>query len=281
MTEQTYAHDAHCDTDHEAGPEPCPPPRDAEALAGAVAMAYVHSNEVAYSWHHSVIELMGWDFANHGRIVRGGFISIRYGTDGLVEARNKAVATFLHEGRADWLFWLDTDMGFAADALDRLMAVADPDDRPIVGGLCFSQRELTSDDMGGWRCSATPTVFDWAHIDDQMGFAVRWEYPDNTAIRVAGTGSACILIHRSAFERIDEKFGPVWYDRVPNTSTGQVVSEDLAFCMRAGTLDIPVHVHTGVKTTHQKALWLAEDDYLRQRALDAAIKKDLGRKQQS
>jgi hypothetical protein len=276
---QTYAHDAHCNTDHKAGPEPCPQPRDAAApdMAGAVALAYVHSNEVAYSWHHSLIELMGWDFVNHGRIVRGGFVAIRYGTDGLVEARNKAVAIFLHEKQAEWLLWLDTDMGFAPETLDGLIAVADPLERPIVGGLCFSQREHTSDDMGGWRCTATPTVFDWAHIDEQMGFAVRWDYPDNTAIRVAGTGSACILIHRSVFERIEEKFGPVWYDRVPNTSTGQVVSEDLAFCMRAGTLDIPVHVHTGVKTTHQKALWLAEDDYLRQRALDAAIRKDLDR----
>jgi hypothetical protein len=248
-------------------------------MAGAVALAYVHSNDVAYSWHHSLVELMGWDFANHGRVVRGGFVAIRCGTDGLVESRNKAVAIFLHEKQAEWLFWLDTDMGFAADTLDRLLAVADPVERPIVGGLCFSQREHTSDNMGGWRCTATPTVFNWAHVtgeagDEQMGFAVRWEYPDNTAIRVAGTGSACILIHRSVFERIEEKFGPIWYDRVPNPSTGQVVSEDLAFCMRAGALDIPVHVHTGVKTTHQKALWLAEDDYLRQRALDAAIKKD-------
>ncbi len=25
---KTYAHDAHCNTIHEAGPEPCPPPRE-------------------------------------------------------------------------------------------------------------------------------------------------------------------------------------------------------------------------------------------------------------
>jgi len=28
----TYAHDAHCNTIHEAGPEPCPPPRESLAL---------------------------------------------------------------------------------------------------------------------------------------------------------------------------------------------------------------------------------------------------------
>jgi hypothetical protein len=48
---------------------------------------------------------------------------------------------------------------------------------------------------------------------------------------------------------------------------GKVVSEDLSMCMRAGSLDIPVHVHTGVRTTHQKTLWVAEDDYMAARVL--------------
>ena len=37
--------------------------------------------------------------------------------------------------------------------------------------------------------------------------------------------------------------------------------EDLSFCMRANALEIPVHVHTGVKTTHLKHLWLDERIY--------------------
>lgn len=31
MSDKTYAHDAHCNTIHEAGPDPCPPERDADA----------------------------------------------------------------------------------------------------------------------------------------------------------------------------------------------------------------------------------------------------------
>jgi hypothetical protein len=44
----------------------------------------------------------------------------------------------------------------------------------------------------------------------------------------------------------------------------KMMGEDLSFCMRAGSLGIPVHVHTGVKTTHLKQLWLSEADYLDQ-----------------
>jgi hypothetical protein len=138
--------------------------------------------------------------------------------------------------------------------------------------LAFTQREEQSDGMGGWRCRATPTVFDWLKLDDgQMGFAVRWDYPHDMVTRCAGTGSACILIHRSVFEMVAEKHGPTWYNKIPNTTMGQVVSEDLSFCMRAGTVGVPVHVHTGVRTSHQKTLWLAEDDYYGQVALSKIV----------
>lgn len=202
----------------------------------------------------------------------GGTIAMKCGTDGLVEARNKTVRAFLEEDKGEWLFWIDTDMGFAADTVDRLLESADPVERPIVGGLCFTQREEESDGMGGWRCRATPTVFDWTKLDDgQQGFSVRFDYKPDTLQQCAGTGSACVLIHRSVFERIKAKFGPVWYDRIFNTAMKRLVSEDLSMCMRAGALGIPLFVHTGVKTSHCKTLWLSEDDYFGQVALSQMV----------
>jgi len=232
----------------------------------AVTVAYVNHNEIAYSWHHSMVELIGYDLARKGRVLQGGYIAYRYGTDGLVDARNKAVEQFLTERDAQWLFWIDTDMGFTADTIDRLMEAADPVERPIVGGLCFTQRETAEDGLGGWRTKAAPTVFDWVHEGDQQGFAVRWDYPRNAVTQCAGTGSACVLIHRSVFEKMFEKYGRSWYDRAFNSSMKQETSEDLSFCMRALALGIPVHVHTGVKTSHQKTVWLSENEYQEQRS---------------
>ncbi len=233
----------------------------------AVTVAYVHEREVTYSWHHSMVQMIGWDMANSGRILAGGYIAMHHGTGGLVEARNKTVADFLADGKADWLFWVDTDMGFEPDTVDRLLEAADPVERPVVGGLCFIQRETAPDGLGGWRTAAAPTVFDWVRLDDgQMGWAVRWDVRPNMLTRVGGTGSACVLIHRSVFETIEKAHGRAWYDRVPNTSTGQLIGEDLSFCLRAGALQIPIYVHTGVRTSHLKPVWLSEHEYARQQA---------------
>jgi glycosyltransferase involved in cell wall biosynthesis len=235
-------------------------------MADAVTVAYVHPNEVTQSWQQSLMGLIGWDLAHEGHVARGGWLAIRcYGSDGIAAARNTAVAQFLAEKDADWLFWIDTDMGFTPDTVDRLLAVADPVERPIVGGLCFAQKQTTADGKGGFRTSLVPTIYDWTHVGEETGFLSRREYPINSVVRAAGTGSACVLIHRSVLQRIADESGPVWYDRVPNpTAGGRLIGEDLSFCLRAGAMDIPIFVHTGVKTTHFKPAWLCEEDYWRQ-----------------
>lgn len=240
-------------------------------------LAYVVSNEVAHSWHRSMLGLAFFDATAHGRLKEpGGFLAIKYGTGGLIEARNQACREFLEDyPDAQWLFWLDTDMGFGPDTLELLLGAADPVERPIVGGLCFAQRDDEPDGMGGWRTQPTPTIYDWITLDDQSGYAVRWDYPKDTVTRCHATGSACVLIHRSVLERVGEKFG-TWYNRVPNPSTRQLFSEDLSFCVRAGALDIPIFVDTRVKTSHFKHQWVAEEDYIRQRVVQAMVDQPAG-----
>jgi hypothetical protein len=186
---------------------------------------------------------------------------MKCGAGGLDRGRTLTVEQFLRERDAEWLFWVDADMGFAPDTVERLLAVADPVERPIVGALCFALKETTTDGLGGYRTEPRPTILDWRDDGEKAGFQGRSWYPVNELVKCAGTGSACILIHRSVFERIAAEHGPVWYDRIKNPSTGDLISEDLSFCVRAGLAGFPVYVHTGVRTTHQKTLWLGEPDW--------------------
>jgi len=243
---------------------------------GQVVLSYVCSNEVSYSWHRSMVQLAILDGRLHRRLGRNleRIHAMRYGTGGLIEARNQVAYDFVHEyPEAEWLFWLDTDMGFPPDTLELLLAAADPVERPIMGALCFSQQEIESDGMGGRRTQPTPTIFDWITVKGESGYAIRWDYPRDTVTQTHATGSACVVIHRSVLESIEEKFGPVWYDRIPNPSTAQLFSEDLSMCIRAGAIDVPVHVDTRVRTTHLKQYWVSEDQYMRERVALALMER--------
>lgn len=232
-----------------------------------VCVAYVHGTEVAHSWHQSLMALIAHDVANRQHVIGGGWLATRYGTGGIVQARNDTAAAFTHGQTADWLMWFDTDMGFEANAVDLLFEQAHPEKRPIVGGLCFMNREVGHDGVGGFLIQPAPTIFDWVDLGEQQGFQVRMEYERDQMTQCGGTGSAFVLIHRSVFEKIEAEYGPTWYSPVRNPSTGTTISEDLSFCIRASALDIPIHVHTGVKTTHYKHMWLDERIYDRMEPL--------------
>jgi hypothetical protein len=233
-------------------------------VADEVLVAYLHPNAVSHSFSDSLMRLVAWDLAHRQRVIAtGGPLMFRCGPGGLVEARNDVVKHFLDETTHDWLWVVDSDMGFAPDTVDRLLDAADPVARPVMGGLCFALRETAPDGLGGWRTHPVPTLYDWARKPDgEHGFASRRDYRVNTVTQVAGTGSACLLIHRNAVTAVRERDGDTWYDRVSYAS-GTRVSEDLSFCYRLGLAGVPVWVHTGVRTTHHKEIWLAETDYWR------------------
>lgn len=226
-----------------------------------VAIGYVHRDEQATSFIDCLADLIAHDRAHLGLLAHEhSRISVRVGTDGLVAARNTVAEQFV-ASRADWLLWIDTDMGFTADTMYKLVAVADPAERPVVGALCFASRQYAHDGMHGYRTRPQPTIFDWLVGDDgKPRFASVPMYPVNQLVQVAGTGAACILIHRSVFERLAEKFGPTWYDRTPGTD-GKLLGEDISFCVRCSALEIPLHVYTGVRTTHFKTQWVSETDH--------------------
>jgi GT2 family glycosyltransferase len=230
-------------------------------VSDTVLMAYCHDGrQVAYAWHKSVVDLIGYDLSAGQHVIRGGFNAMRCGTLGLIDGRDEVATRMLDDDAPDWLWWIDTDMGFAPDTVERLLAAADPVERPIVGALCFAQREHAQDGHGGWLTAPMPTIYDWAKraSDGKFGTAVRWDYPRDTLTRCIATGSACVLIHRDVFAKIHAEHD-TWYERL--SIDGIRYSEDISFCLRAGMLEIPIHVDTRVKTTHMKTQWVGEHGY--------------------
>lgn len=184
-------------------------------------------------------------------------------SSGQVAGRNNVARLILDEvPDADWLWWVDADMGWQADSLDRLLATADPTERPVVGGLCFAWTETTEDGLGGYEQRAVPTIYDFCDVGGDRGlrFQSVHDYSAGEVVQCAATGSAMLLIHRSALEAVRAEYGDRWYDRIA-TDDGHM-GEDVSFCARLGALGIPVHVDTSVRTNHLKRLYVSDGQHM-------------------
>lgn len=214
------------------------------------------------------MRLQSWDYGHDNRIAN--WLMLRSGSGGIVQARNKLMADFLASDPSnEWLMWLDADMGFEPDAIDRLLAAADPVERPVVGGLCFAWKEIAVDGLGGFRCVARPTMFDWVeHEDGLKRFTGVASYQPDSLVQVAGTGAAFLLSHRSVIEQIagDMEERGRWFDRIKGTD-GELLGEDISYCVRVASYGHPLYVHTGVKTNHLKELWVTDEVFADQQEL--------------
>ena len=234
-----------------------------------VAVAYLHPGEVSHSFSMSLLKLMLHE--QHRTGMPPFVLAQRCGTLGLVQGRNDTTANFLDETRCRWLLWVDADMGFAPDSVERLIASADRKDRPVMGGLCFGlRREHTDPDTNAERFRTFPTIYAWREFHDRVGFEVHVDYPRDQVVPVSATGAAFMLIHRGALEKVRRNDGDNWFTQVTHPTGPTTFSEDMSFCVRMAAADIPVHVDTSVKTSHDKGgIFLDETTWDRQQTLDA------------
>jgi hypothetical protein len=240
--------------------------------AGLVSVAYLHPGSWSSCFGKSMIDLLVHDLCGPGRIMSHpyGEMGKEAGAGGLVAGRNHLARIFLDESEAEWLFMVDSDMGFAADTVDRLVESADADDRPIMGGLAFAQKSAGRGDHYAQRYRCTPTIYTLAETDDDAGFLPMMDYPRDEVVRCDATGAACLLIHRWSLEEIRDRYGDTWFDpiRKPKSPITASYGEDMSFCLRALACDLTVHVNTAVKTTHDKGgVFFDEETYDLQQAM--------------
>jgi hypothetical protein len=232
---------------------------------GKVVLGYVHPTEVAVSFHESVLGLVMHDFNHDRRIVDGGGRLARYSSANISNARNGIVRHFLDGTKAEWLWFVDADMSFPPDTLDRLLVEADATRAPIVGGLCFGTDE-------GQLFS---TLYDLTMCEDGRPQMVRYnDWPENTMFQVTATGAACLLIHRTVLEALRARHAEPFPWFAESVLGDSPMGEDINFCLRAGAAGFPVFVHTGVEIGHAKAHILTAEMYRKQRAAERVTASD-------
>lgn len=187
-----------------------------------------------------------------------GVIDQQCASGQLVEARNNMVQYFLDESDVEWLWVVDSDMGFAMDTCSQLIGSADPVERPVVGALCFGLRlKETDEELYTNRFLVYPTIYIWKEAvnDDgdvtDVGFSPMLDYERDALIECDATGAACFVVHRTVLEKMRAEFGHIWFNRLSHPA-GKTFGEDLSFFARMRQLGIPLYVNTAIRTMHDK-----------------------------
>lgn len=257
-------------------------------IPGSVSVGLIHPGEVRSLFFRCFVELMMHDLAGNHRLFSHDrfWLHGEYGSGGIVQGRNDVAKAMVETSEAEWLMWLDTDMGFDPDIIDRLVESADPNERPVVGALCFGQKNDGAKDHGARWFKTVPTIYNFVTIEGEAGVVPVFDYERDSMVQCEATGSAAVLIHRSVLEQMQKVYGNEWYTPVKH-ACGTTFSEDLSFCARlmnlydcgcgsdpdcdrcggSGRLNCPLFVDTRIRTTHDKhGIFLDQSTYVRERA---------------
>ena len=232
-----------------------------------VCFGYLAPGEVRQEFCDSIIGTLRYYMERSKKTVRAT-VSINSGPR-VAEGRSQLVDAFA-KTRCDWLWMVDSDMVWEADALDRLLNLAHDEEARIVGGLCF-----------GGRADADmfPTIYEFVEEDGLLGTKVVYDYPRNQPMRVAATGAAFLLIHKSVFVEMKKAFGRLpngrenpypWF--VEASNGGRPFGEDISFCVKARALGIDIWVDSSIRVGHIKTRSLTESAYFEQQARATTLK---------
>lgn len=168
----------------------------------------------------------------------------------IYDARNEMARRAVREG-FDRLLWLDSDMSFEPDLMERLSARLD-EGRDFVSGLYFTR-----------KAPVRPVLYkECGYFENDKGevspLAVWYDdYPRDTIFEVKATGFGGVMMTTEAVKIIADKFGLPF---APMLGFG----EDLSFCGRASQAGVRMWVDSTIKMGHVGLGTITEDIFLQQ-----------------
>lgn len=147
----------------------------------------------------------------------------------IYEAREMFI-DFALENKYDYILFLDSDMQFPEDIIEKLIAHG----KEITSGLYFKRQP-----------PYTPLVYKREIKDEEVYFYQAKELGKGL-YEVDGVGAGCMLIKTEVFTKIEQPFFYPWISSTKQSG----LSEDLAFCHRAREVGYKIYVDTNVECGH-------------------------------
>jgi hypothetical protein len=211
---------------------------ETQPMARTLAVLIPHTGEVSSEWCLKLKDLQ-MPAGSQLFMSRGMPIDV---------TRESMVDTALKAG-FEWIFFLDSDVILPDKALETLFSHK----IPLINGI-YKAKKPGGFWWAAWMRTKAPTGSEaFAPIESWTGRLIQ--------VDVIGTG--CMLIHRSVFEKIREKYPDLPFflwakERSPKVLDKlnlpdpmmREVSEDFYFCLLAKLSGFPIVVDTEVKCGH-------------------------------
>lgn len=234
---------------------------------GTVAFSFLSPGTVRHEFADSILStLLAYP---HGDCPIRAQVTLQSGPR-VAAARCQIVEHFLRDTECEYLFMADTDMVWDGTDFVRLLNLAQKNKPCIAGGLCF---------IGRGDNEIKPTIYKMEEINGKLEMEYVMDYPRDEIIQVGATGAAFLMIHRQVLADMEDKFRVLpdgrhnpqpWFTE--SVLSGNSIGEDIAFCMRANAMGVPIYVDTSVKVGHVKHNQITEAKYDEQRAKRKAKK---------
>jgi len=166
----------------------------------------------------------------------------------IYDARNHLVEEAV-KGGFDRILFLDSDMVFAPDTMERLSARLD-EGHDIVSALYFRR-----------KAPLKPVVFkDVGFLKNEETYrpvAISYDdYPKDSLFECKGFGFGCVMLKTEIADKVAELY------RLP-FSPAMGFGEDLSFCIRLSELGIKMFCDSSIKCGHVSQRIITEEDYIK------------------
>ena len=146
---------------------------------------------------------------------------------------------------AEWNWQVDTDIEFQHYVLETMVGMAE---------------------SGGLKILAASVPIGETYPSCGFRQAGQWQWKPvfpmpQEPTEVDAIATACVLIHRSVYETMADKFGHRWFNRITVGDKGKetVLGEDFSFCLRARECGFTIHCAHVAGLRHWKQMPLTHD----------------------
>ena len=139
------------------------------------------------------------------------------------------------KAEADWVLWLDSDMVFGPDTLQKMLKVCTDNNIDFLTAACYRRKP-----------PYTPCLFDRLDLlpdDKGASYTAIMSKPEGL-FKVGGCGFAGVLLSMDVLLSVQSKFNGRMFD--PLTGMG----EDLSFCWRARQCGYDIWCDGGIEFGH-------------------------------